>query len=138
MLAGVKAFPAGVSIVGGRRSEKLKFSLIGPSIEKVAKYSNDLQNQLSQNPEIGKIDLDLQLNLPQLILNIDRDKATSLGISARAVAEAISVLSNGLAVARVNDLPGAGQGYDRRLKAKDGTLKHPNSLNKISLRRKNG
>ncbi len=138
MLAGVKAFPAGVSIVGGRRSEKLKFSLIGPSIEKVAKYSNDLQNQLSQNPEIGKIDLDLQLNLPQLILNIDRDKATSLGISARDVAESISVLSNGLDVARFNDFPGDGQRYEIRLKAKDGTFQDANSLNKIYLRGKSG
>ena len=137
-LAGVKAFPAGVSIVGGLRSEKLKFSVIGPSIEKVSEYSNELQNRLAQIPDIGKIDLDLQLNLPQLILNIDRDKATSLGISARNIAESISVLSNGLDVARFNDFPGDGQRYEIRLKAKKNTFKDAQNLNKIYLRSKNG
>ena len=137
-LAGVKAFPAGVSIVGGLRSEKLKFSVIGPSIEKVSEYSNELQNRLAQIPDIGKIDLDLQLNLPQLILNIDRDKATSLGISARNIAESISVLSNGLDVARFNDFPGDGQRYEIRLKAKKNTFKDAQNLNKIYLRSNNG
>ena len=137
-LAGVKAFPAGVSIVGGLRSEKLKFSVIGPSIEKVSEYSNELQNRLAQIPDIGKIDLDLQLNLPQLILNIDRDKATSLGISARNIAQSISVLSNELDVARFNDFPGDGQRYEIRLKAKKNTFKDAQNLNKIYLRSKNG
>ena len=137
-LAGVQAFPAGVSIAGGQRSEKLKFSLIGPSIEKVALLSSELQNKLSENQEIGKIDLDLQLNLPQLILDIDREKATSLGISARDVAESISVLSNGLDVARFNDYPGDGQRYEIRLKAKEGTFNNVNDLNKIYLRSKSG
>lgn len=138
MLAGVKAFPAGVSIAGGQRSEKLKFSLIGPSIEKVAQFSSELQNKLSENTKIGKIDLDLQLNLPQLILDIDREKASSLGISARDIAESISVLSNGLDVARFNDYPGDGQRYEIRLKAKEGTFQKTNDLNKIYLRSKSG
>ena len=105
------------------RSEKLKFSLIGPGIETVAELSKELREQLAKNPEIGKIDLDLQLNLPQLILEIDREKANSLGISAKDIAESISVLSNGLDVARFNDLPGDGQRYEIRLKAKEGTFK---------------
>ena len=137
-LAGVKAFPAGVTIAGGQRSEKLKFSLIGPSIEKVAALSKELSERLSKKTEIGKIDLDLQLNLPQLILDIDREKATSLGISAKDIAESISVLSNGLDVARFNDFPGDGQRYEIRLKAKEGTFKNTSNLNKIYLRGNGG
>ena len=137
-LTGVQAFPAGVSIASGQRSEKLRFSVIGPGIEQVANYSEQLKNTLSQNDGLGKIDLDLELNLPQLVLDIDRDKASSLGISSLDIGNAISVLSNGLDVAKFNDEPGDGQRYEIRLKAKDGEFKSADDLNKIYLRGKTG
>ena len=55
-LSGVQAFPAGVSIARGQRSEKLRFSLIGPGIEQVANYSEKLKFELSKNENLGKID----------------------------------------------------------------------------------
>ncbi len=137
-LSGVKAFPSGVSFAGGRRSEKLQFSITGPSINKVATLSDELLIKLSENEGLGRIDLNLQLNLPQIILDIDRERASSFGISAADIAEAISVLSNGLDVARFNDEPGDGQRYDIRLKAKDGSFEQLNDLNKIYLRSKSG
>ena len=137
-LSGVKAFPSGVSFAGGRRSEKLQFSITGPSIDKVAALSDELLIKLSENEGLGRIDLNLQLNLPQIILDIDRERASSFGISAADIAEAISVLSNGLDVARFNDEPGDGQRYDIRLKAKDGSFEQLNDLNKIYLRSKSG
>ena len=137
-LAGVKAYPSGVSFAGGRRSEKLQFSITGPSIEKVAALSDELLIKLSENEGLGRIDLNLQLNLPQMILDIDRDKASSFGISATDIAEAISVLSNGLDVARFNDEPGDGQRYDVRLKAKEGSFEKLSDLNKIYLRSTSG
>ena len=137
-LSGVKAFPSGVSFAGGRRSEKLQFSITGPSIDKVAALSDELLIKLSENEGLGRVDLNLQLNLPQIILDIDRERASSFGISAADIAEAISVLSNGLDVARFNDEPGDGQRYDIRLKAKDGSFEQLNDLNKIYLRSKSG
>ena len=133
-LAGVKAFASGVSFAGGRRSETLQFSITGPSIDKVAALSDELLIKLSENEGLGSIDLNLQLNLPQMILNIDRDRASSFGITASQIAESISVLSNGLDVARFNDEPGDGRRYDIRLKAKEGSFEQLNDLNKIYLR----
>ena len=137
-LSGVKAFASGVSFAGGRRSEKLQFSITGPSIDKVAALSDELLIKLSENEGLGSIDLNLQLNLPQMILNIDRERASGFGITASQIAESISVLSNGLDVARFNDEPGDGQRYDIRLKAKEGSFEQLNDLNKIYLRSKSG
>ena len=137
-LAGVKAFASGVPFAGGRRSEKLQFSITGPSIDKVAALSDELLIKLSENEGLGSIDLNLQLNLPQMILNIDRDRASSFGITASQIAESISVLSNGLDVARFNDEPGDGRRYDIRLKAKEGSFEQLNDLNKIYLRSESG
>ena len=136
-LSGVKAFPAGVSISSGNRSEKLQFTLIGPGIENVANLADLLNQELSKNEGIGNIDLDLQLNLPQMILKIDREKAASFGVSASQIAESISILSNGFNVSKYNDDPGDGQRYEIRLKAEEGTFKNIQDLKKIYVRTKN-
>ena len=136
-LSGVKAFPAGVSISSGNRSEKLQFTLIGPGIENVANLADLLNQELSKNEGIGNIDLDLQLNLPQMILKIDREKAASFGVSASQIAESISILSNGFNVSKYNDDPGDGQRYEIRLKAEEGTFQNIQDLKKIYVRTKN-
>jgi len=87
--------------------------------------------------ELGNIDLDLQLNLPQMILKIDREKAASFGVSASQIAESISILSNGFNVSKYNDDPGDGQRYEIRLKAEEGTFKNIQDLKKIYVRTKN-
>ena len=137
-LSGVKAFISAPSIAGGRRSEPLQFSLIGPNIESVSSLADKLLIELSQLDGLGRIDLDLQLNLPQMNLVIDRDRAASFGISASNIANAISVFSNGLDVARFNDDPGDGQRYDIRMKAKDGLIEDMADLKKINLRTSSG
>ena len=137
-LSGVKAFPAGVSIARGNRSEKLQFSLIGPGIENVSLLADKLNAKLSEIEGIGNIDLDLQLNLPQMTLDIDREKAASFGISAEQIAESVSILSNGFNVAKYNDEPGDGQRYEIRLKAKEGSFNNIQDLNKIYIRSKTG
>jgi HAE1 family hydrophobic/amphiphilic exporter-1 len=136
-LSGVKAFPAGVSISSGNRSEKLQFTLIGPGIENVANLADLLNQELSKNEGMGNVDLDLQLNLPQMILKIDREKAASFGVSASQIAESISILSNGFNVSKYNDDPGDGQRYEIRLKAEEGTFKNIQDLKKIYVRTKN-
>ena len=77
-LTGVKAFISAPSIAGGRRSEPLQFSLIGPNIETVSSLADQLQYELSQIEGLGRIDLDLQLSLPQMNLQIDRERARVL------------------------------------------------------------
>ena len=99
----------------------LQFSLIGPNIETVSSLADELLIRIYHEMDgLGRIDLDLQLSLPQMNLQIDRERAASFGISAANIANSISVFSNGLDVARFNDDPGDGQRYDIRMKAKDG------------------
>ncbi|MGA0448791.1 MAG: efflux RND transporter permease subunit, partial [Methylophilaceae bacterium] len=135
-LSGVRAFPAGVSIARGNRSEKLQFTLIGPGIENVSNLADQLNEKLSLIDGMGNIDLDLQLNLPQMILDIDREKAALFGISATQVAESVSILSNGYDIAKYNDDPGDGQRYEIRVKAKEGSFENIQDLNKIYVRSK--
>ncbi len=132
-IPGLRAFAVKVPIVGGQRGEPLQFSLTGPNLDRVAELSQAMKARLARIPGIGHVDLDLQLDLPQLGLVVDRDRAAQLGLSPLDVAQAASVLANGLDVAKYNDLPGDGRRYDIRVKAAPGWLAHPEDLSRIQL-----
>ena len=137
-IPGVRAFPAPVAIVGGQRPEKLQFNLAGPNLQQVGALAKTLQQKLANIPGMGKVDLDLQLDLPELVMRIDRVRAASLGISATDIATALSLYTGGIDVAKFNDEPGDGQRYDIRLKAKEGSFSQTGDLSKIYLRSSGG
>jgi len=114
--------------------EPLQFSLVGPNIDDVATYSYTLLEKLQQNDTIGKIDLDLQLELPQIEPIIDRQRAQDLGLNAQDIAITLKMLTGGIDVARYNDLPGDGERYDIRVKAAEKSIKTINDLKKLYLR----
>ncbi|MEZ0232527.1 MAG: efflux RND transporter permease subunit [Methylophilaceae bacterium] len=137
-IPGVKAFPSSVAIVGGQRPEKLQFNMTGPNLQQVGTLAKSLQQTLSNTPGMGKVDLDVQLDLPQLVMNIDRERAASLGLSASDIATAISMFAGGIDIAKFNDDPGDGQRYDIRVKAKGGSFTQMADLKKIYLRSNTG
>ena len=137
-IPGVRAMPSPSSIARGQRSEKLQFNLTGPNLQEIGRISKELQQTLSNNPDMGKVDLDVQLDLPQLDMKIDRIRAANLGLNATDVATAVSLFAGGIDVAKFNDATGDGQRYDIRIKAEEQTLKQVADLSKIYLRSNNG
>ncbi|CEN55216.1 efflux RND transporter permease subunit [Candidatus Methylopumilus turicensis] len=138
LIPGVKAIPSPASIAKGQRSEKLQFIITGQRLEEIGSLSKQIQQSLTKNSEMGKVDLDVQLDLPQLDMNIDRARAASLGLSAQDVASAVSMYAGGLNIAKYNDFNGDGQRYDIRLKANEDDLKQTTDLSKIYLRSASG
>ena len=137
-IPGVRATASPPSITQGQRSEKLQFTLTGGSLAEIGQITERLQNSLSDNPAMGKIDVDVQLDLPQLDVEIDRVRAANLGLNAKDIATAISMYAGGVNVARFNDKVSDGQRYDIRLKADEATLKQTSDLNKIYMRSSSG
>ncbi|MGB2831877.1 MAG: efflux RND transporter permease subunit [Methylotenera sp.] len=137
-IPGVRAIPSPMSIVRGQRSEKLQFNLTGANLQEIGRISQLLQQTLSSTAEIGKVDLDVQLDLPQLNMRIDRARAATLGLSANDIATAVSLYAGGINVAKYNEANGDGQRYDIRLKAQVGELNNTADLSKIYLRSASG
>jgi HAE1 family hydrophobic/amphiphilic exporter-1 len=135
---GVRALPTGASVVRGQRSEKLQFNLTGNNLQEIGRISKLLQQELCNIAVMGKVDIDVQLDLPQLNMKIDRERTATLGLNAADIATALSLYAGGVDVATYNDANGDGQRYDIRLKASDGDLKNEADLRKIFLRSSNG
>ena len=137
-IPGVRAIPSPSSIARGQRSEKLQFNLTGANLQEIGRISQLLQQTLSNNADIGKVDVDVQLDLPQLNIQIDRAKAATLGLSANDIATAVSLYAGGINVAKFNEANGDGQRYDIRLKAREGELNNVADLSKVYLRSSSG
>ena len=137
-IPGVEVFVTEMPMVGGQRGEPLQFVLQGLDLTRVAELAEQLKERLDQVPGLGTLDLDLQLELPQLEMVPARERLRNLGLTTRDVALAVNVLSGGYDVARYNDDPGNGERYDIRLKAGEGSLLQAPDLSRIHLRTPTG
>ncbi len=137
-LPGVRAFASSVPLIGGQRGEPLQFNISGPDLDEVARLAEEMESRLGGRSEIATLDLDLSLDLPELVLEVDRERAAVLGLSTFDIARAANVLAGGIDVARYNDEPGDGERYDVRLKAMDSAFSSPDDLRRIFLRNGSG
>lgn len=133
-IPGLIAFASPPSIVGGQRGDPLQFVINGPDLEQVASLADRMRSRLEGVDGMGRLDLDLQLDLPQLDVSIDRVRTSEAGLSSSDVAFAVNMLVGGFDIARYNDLPGDGERYDIRVKSADGQITKPSDLGKIYLR----
>jgi HAE1 family hydrophobic/amphiphilic exporter-1 len=137
-IPGVRAFPRSPGLVPRQRTEALQFVVRGPSLPEMGRVAVALQERLQADPEIGRMDTDLQLELPQLVLEPDRLRTAALGLTSSDVALAVNMLTGGVDIAKYNDQPGDGERYDVRVKAKDGEFQQQSDLGKIYLRNRSG
>ena len=138
-IPGARAFASPFSVVGGgQRGEPLQFVLAGDNIDEIGRLSRELQQKLATVPGLGRIDSDVQLDLPQLVFIPDRLRIAAANLSSSDVAQAVNMLTGGVDIAKFNDEPGDGQRYDIRVKAKPGEFTQPTDLSKIFLRSRDG
>jgi HAE1 family hydrophobic/amphiphilic exporter-1 len=137
-IAGARAFPRAFGLVQGQRSEPLQFVVKGPNLQEMGRLAGELQAKLQADPQIGRMDTDLQLDLPQLVLEPDRVRAAGLNLSSSDIAAAINMLTGGVDIAKYNDYPGDGERYDIRVKAKEGEFQQQADMSKIYLRNRAG
>jgi len=137
-IPGALAFPRAFGLVQGQRSDPLQFVVKGPNLQEMGRIASELQRTLQADPQIGRMDTDLQLDLPQLVLEPDRVRAAGLNLTSSDVALAVSMLTGGIDIAKYNDYPGDGERYDIRVKARDGEFQQQVDLSKIYLRNRQG
>jgi HAE1 family hydrophobic/amphiphilic exporter-1 len=76
--------------IGGRSSKSLyQFTLQGVDIATLYRYADVMLKKLQAMPGLADVTSDLQVGNPQVTVDIDRDRASSLGITANAVEDAL-------------------------------------------------
>ena len=89
---GIMAFmqnPPPIQIGGYLTKSLYQFTLQGPDTQELYREAQKLEDELSALPELQDVNTDLQVSNPQVNVEIDRDKANALGLSAYQVENAL-------------------------------------------------
>jgi HAE1 family hydrophobic/amphiphilic exporter-1 len=77
--------------IGGQLTKSLyQFTLQGANIDELYRSARQLEREMAKMPGLSDVNTDLLLNKPQVYVDIDRDKAAALQISASQVENALN------------------------------------------------
>ena len=91
-IPGLKVFPQNPPAIriGGTSTKSLyQFTLFGPDPDVLYEAAGKMENRMREIPGIVDVTTDLQVTSPQVLVDINRDKASSLGISAGQIERAL-------------------------------------------------
>lgn len=102
LLAGVTAFPITPPSLGqGFRERPINFVLTtSESYQNLNAVTRQFMDEIGKNPGFLTPDIDLRLNKPELKIDVDRAKASDLGVSVEVVARAVETMLGGRQVTR--------------------------------------
>jgi len=115
--------------------EQYQLVLLGPDLEELERAGNLVRGELAKAKILPQARLNLNFQQPQMTLRVDRDLASSLGVSVRDASEALQLLWGGLEVARYNV---KGKEYDVIAQLERSGRLTPDSLDSIHLRTRDG
>jgi HAE1 family hydrophobic/amphiphilic exporter-1 len=100
---------------GGTQNADIQFIINGPDLNKLDQYSKQLVARIRSIP--GSVDADTSLNTgkPELSVQVDRPKASDLGVAISDAAEALRLLVGGDQVTTYNQ---GGEQYEVHLRAR--------------------
>ncbi|WP_138502485.1 efflux RND transporter permease subunit [Nostoc sp. PA-18-2419] len=92
-VVGVKTFirsPSAIPIGGQQTNSTYQFSLQSLNLQDLRQYVPKLVEKVKTLPGLRDVDSDLQLSTPQIQVQVDHNKAATLGISAQQVEQTLS------------------------------------------------
>jgi HAE1 family hydrophobic/amphiphilic exporter-1 len=76
--------------IGGQLTKsQYQFTLQSPDTQELYHHARELESKLRERRELQDVTTDLQIKNPQVNIDIDRDKASTLGVSAQQIEDAL-------------------------------------------------
>ncbi len=122
-MPGVRAFPIQPAALGQRGfSTPVQFVLGGDTYEALAEWRDAFLAKASENPRLLNLDADYKEVKPQLLIQVDRNRAADLGVSVSEVGRTLETM---LGSRRVTTYLDRGEEYDVILQAEDADRRTP-------------
>ena len=116
---------------GGGLGRPVQLVLQGNTYEELIQWRDIVMLKAAENPKLLRIDSDYKETSPQLLVNIDRDRAADLGVSISEVGRTLETM---LGQRRVSTYLDRGQEYDVVLEGNEADYRSPNSIDNIYVR----
>jgi HAE1 family hydrophobic/amphiphilic exporter-1 len=123
--------------IGGGNYD-IDFALLGPDIDALARYGDELQRKAQEAGGIVDAETTLQLDRPELRVDIDRERAADLGVDTQDIAAALRMLVGGdPEVSRFRD-PELDEEYLVQLRLQERNRDDPAELGTLLIPRRTG
>ena len=131
-MPGVRAFPIQPGGLGQRGfSTPVQFVLGGDTYEALAQWRDAFLGKASENPRLLNLDADYKEVKPQLLIQVDRNRAADLGVSVSEVGRTLETM---LGSRRVTTYLDRGEEYDVILQAEDADRRTPGDIENLYVR----
>ncbi|MGO4673724.1 efflux RND transporter permease subunit [Bosea sp. 2YAB26] len=125
-----------INLNAGRSSRaQYLYSLQGPDLNALFAYAPLMQQRLARLPQLRDANIDLQLRNPQLSIDIDRERAASLGISSDQIRQA---LGNAFGSRQIATIFTPSTDYQVIMEANRAYQQDPAVLSRLLLKAANG
>jgi HAE1 family hydrophobic/amphiphilic exporter-1 len=122
--------------IGGRTAKSLyQFTIQGPDTKDLYDGASRLEARLREMPELVEVTSDMQLRSPQLNVRINRDHATTMGVTARQIEDA---LANAYGARQVSTIFTPTNEYQVILEVKPEFQESPTMLSMLYVRSASG
>ncbi len=136
MIPEIFAFAMPPQSLGSSSSTPISIMLMSSKgYEDILVAGRQLVQKMNENPGINQVRLDLNLDKPELIVDIQRQKAANLGIEVETIAKTLETLLGSRTVTRFKR---GNKQYDVRLQLEESQRLTPRSIEDIYLRSKSG
>lgn len=119
---------------GGRQAD-VTYTIQGPTVEALARVTENVTERLEHDAVFATIDTDLRLNRPDSKIYLKRDIVNALGLDANAIFSEFSALFGGRDIAYFQD---GGYRYDVRVRAKPEFRNEISDMEAVNVRNRQG
>jgi HAE1 family hydrophobic/amphiphilic exporter-1 len=137
-VTGIKVYlqnPPTIRIGGRLTKTQYQYTLQGPDIGELYEWAPALEAGLRDLPELQDVTSDLQITSPQVLVDIDRKKARSLGLTARRIE---STLYNAYGSRQISTIYTPANQYKVILEVEPQYQSDPSLLSALYFRSSNG
>ncbi|ATG74817.1 multidrug transporter AcrB [Zobellella denitrificans] len=134
-VADVLVIPILPSSIRSGSTSPVEFVLSGADYDELYTWAEQLRELARDNPGLSDLDLDYAQTKPELLVEVDQQRAAKLGISVTDVADSLNVMLGGQAITTYSR---QGEEYDVYLKGEERAFRQLHDLAAIYLRSANG
>lgn len=135
---GIKVFlqnPPAINVGGQQTKAQYQFTLQTPNIQELYQYAPLLEEKLRSLSDLQDVNSDLQIKNPQVKVNINRDHASALGLTANQIETA---LSNAYGTRQVSTIYAPDNQYQVIMGVEPKYQQNANALDLLSVRAPSG
>jgi hydrophobic/amphiphilic exporter-1 (mainly G- bacteria), HAE1 family len=135
---GIRAFvqnPPPIRIGGSLTKSLYQFTLQGPDTDELYRVAPQLEQRLKALPALQDVTTDLQIRNPELDVEVDRDRAVALGVTAQQVEDA---LFTAFGTRQVSTIYAPTDQYRVIMELQPEDQRDPSALSKLYIRSSNG